>query len=160
GFRSRNPKMKKNFYQRNVVVSFSGPAAEYRVNKWLVHIDSDVEAIAYGLRELLPRKMQYINGVLNYGEHWGDFWALVCILAIISDRKRAITELDEFPGLAKIDVSIFDTLWPFAQQAHAILGACWSSVEEIAQHLLKVGSITGPQIESIFSGVTQRATAL
>jgi hypothetical protein len=57
--------------------------------------------------------------------------------------------LNEFPGPAKIDVSMFDALWPFAQRAQATLDVCWSSVEEISQHVLKVGSITGPEIESI-----------
>ena len=151
GRRSRNAKLREIYHQRNAVVSLAGPAAEYRVNEGLTHSDADVQTIACALRELLPCKQDYIERVLNCNDEWGDFWALVYILATITDRERAMTDLEMSAKemSANIDVSIFNALWPFAQRAHAILDACWPSVEEISEGLLKTGSISGPEIESI-----------
>src|SRR5439155_11324972 len=92
----------------------------------------------------LPCKQDYI--FLNCNDEWADFWALIYILTTITNREKAMTDLEIS---ANIDVSIFNALWPFAQRAHAILDACWPSVEEISEGLLKTGSISGPEIESI-----------
>jgi hypothetical protein len=82
-----------------------------------------------------------------------DFWALVHGLATDRDRKQAIAELETFSaeiGREDLDLEIFDALWPLAQHAHAILDTCWSSVERIARHVAKFGSITGTEIELFF----------
>jgi hypothetical protein len=68
GIRTRNSKIKASFNERAIVVSIAGPAAEYRVNPYLVHIDYDVNAIACRLRELLQSKAKYLDRVVNNGE--------------------------------------------------------------------------------------------
>ena len=151
GLRSRNPEMRQRFHRENIVVAFAGPAAEYRVNRGLVHIDDDVQNIALSLRELLPRKNHFIENACGYGKYWGEFWAIIYTLATSNERQRALAELDEFPGLAAIDMAVFETLWPLAQRARAIIDLHWSTVEEISNELIRTGRPRGDEIEEIIS---------
>jgi hypothetical protein len=145
---SHKPKIRERYNRRRLVTTFAGSVAEYRVNEGLTHIDHDVEDIALALGELLPNKKRYFEAVIRKDES-GDFWGLIWILATHVRRERALEELDKFPGLAKVDVSLFEMLWPFAQQARAIIDLQWHSVEQMSRHLLKVGSISGDEIEAL-----------
>jgi hypothetical protein len=151
GLRSRNPELRQRFCEGNIVVGLAGPVAEYRVNENLVHIDGDVENIAVTMRELLPRKNHFVQNACGYGESWGDFWALIYTLATCPDEKKALAELDEFPGLAAIDMSIFRILWPLAQKTHAIIDRNWSKVEEISTELIKNGRLSGHECEGLWA---------
>jgi hypothetical protein len=150
GSRSQNPKNREFFNRADIVVALSGPIAEYKVNRNLVHIDNDVMATASCLRELLPGRRNFLPK--NYGDHrWGDFWALIYVLATwtINKRETVLQELDEFPGLAKINMTVFEMLWPLAQEAHAVIDSRWSCVKKLSHRLLKVGSIGGDEIKAI-----------
>jgi hypothetical protein len=144
GLRSRDPK-KHEFYNRgNVVAAFAGPVAEYRVNQGLVHIDDDVQSIAWSVRELFPSKKQFlpkfIGGASNHDEKWGEFWALIYVLATCTERDTVLQELDDFPGLAKINAAIFEMLWPLAQEAHAVIDSRWSCVKKLSRSFRRFSS--------------------
>jgi hypothetical protein len=143
--------MRQRFHRENIVVAFAGPAAECRVNEGLVHIDDDVQNIALSLREWLPRKNHFVEDACGYGKSWGEFWAIIYTLATSNERQRALAEFDEFPGLAGIDMAVFETLWPLAQRARAIIDLHWSTVEEISNELVRAGRLSGDEIEEIIS---------
>jgi hypothetical protein len=128
------------------VIAFAGPVAEYRVNEGLINIDANVERILWALKELIPSKTEIIVKALNHGELWGEFWALVYTLATCIDWSKASADLSEFPELANIDTSIFETVWPFAQQAHAVIDFHWPTVERMASRLIELKSIAGEEI--------------
>jgi hypothetical protein len=73
------------------------------------------------------------------------------LLTTCSEEKNALAELDVFPGLAKIDMSIFRMLWPLAQRARTIVQDHWSTIKEIADELVRKGRISGSEIEEIIS---------
>ena len=150
GLCSRNPEVRQRFLEGNIVVGLAGPVAEYRVNENLVHIDRDVDNIAVTMRELLPRKNHFVQNACANGKSWGDFWAIIHTLATRTEEQKELAELDEFPGFAAIDLSIFQMLWPFAQQTHAIIDRNWSKAEEISNELIGNGRLSGEECEAIF----------
>jgi hypothetical protein len=147
---SRNPQVRKRSYRALITIDFAGPIAEYRVDNW-AHIDDDLQNIALRLRKLLPRKNDFVENAWNIGDSWGNFWAMICCMVTHNEKDRALAALDESVGLSTIDMSIFELLWPLAQQAQSIVQAHWSTIEEIADELVRKGRLSGREIEGIIS---------
>jgi hypothetical protein len=150
GFRSRNPDVRQHAHRAAIVVDFAGPIAHWRVSENLLHIDDDVQNIAFSLRELIDGKNRFVGKARSYQDE-GEFWAMIYTLATCSEQKNALAELDVFPGLAKIDMSTFRMLWPLARRARAIVQDHWSTIEEIADQLVKKRKMSGREIEAIIS---------
>src|ERR1700685_950420 len=155
GIHSQDSRKRELFYRYSIVVTFAGPIAEYMVNRALVHIGGDVRRIVWSLRELLPSKKQLLaDGLDQPGDYWDDLWAIAHILATRTKRDIALQGIDDYKRWmeededpSKIDMEIFDMLWPFAQQAHAIINLHWSSINTLACELLKTRSLRREDIE-------------
>jgi hypothetical protein len=150
GFRSRRPDVRQRAYRAGIVVDFAGPIAHWRVSEDLVHIDDDVQNIAFSLRELLGCKKLFVEKACRY-EDEGEFWAMIYTLATCGEENEALAELDVFPGREKIDMSILRMLWPLAQRARSIVQAHRSTIEEIADELVRKERMNGGEIEEIIS---------
>lgn len=151
GLRSGIPEVRQRSREGSIVVLLAGPVAECRVTEDLLGLYGDVEDIAAHIRELLPHKNHFVRNASDLGTPWGAFWAMIYTLATCTEEKKAIAELDRFPGLARIEMPAFRLLWPLAQQTHAIIDRNWSKVEEVSNELIKHGRLSGDEVEQIMS---------
>jgi hypothetical protein len=82
---------------------------------------------------------------------------MVYTFATTTNPKKALAELEEFPGLSKLEPSILRSLRPFSKKAQRIIDDCWSSVEQIAVQVNRTGSGSGPEIEALVRSTEKRS---
>jgi hypothetical protein len=81
--------MWRRFHKDTIVVAFAGPVAEYRVSKYRYFADSDAEAIASCLREVLPHN-QFVENAENdgLGESWPEFYPSSTPLRLAGNKRE------------------------------------------------------------------------
>jgi hypothetical protein len=105
----------------------------------------------------MPSQKKLFVGDFYDNDYWRDLSDIVWAQTLHATRERAINKLEDryefwetfLDGYAgpKIDPTIFDLLWPLAEQAHRLITLHWSSIKRLAADLLKTRSLTRKEIE-------------